>query len=430
MSPGKAWTTLFKSCKFNSMDTSLSRPESKLKKLAGTAVLSLLLGLSRNGDTYALEAFDSVQIHGFASQSMFLTSGNNMFGPSISKPNFDFTELGVNASWVPLPNLRLAMQVLSRRAGGLGNDGAPDIDFGLIDYGFNFDNDYRFGIRAGRVRVPYGLYNDTRDVAFTRPSILLPQSIYFESSRSFTISTDGLLLYAQSSKPWGNLTLEVAGSYPRSDNKDTQYDFLGRVSSGTLRPNPGVIGRLNYESYDKSLRFALTGARISMDYHQKYATDQIPKGDINFDPVVISAQYNAEKFSLTSEYSYWLFNNTSYNLKQNGESYYFQAAYRFYPQWEVMARYDAFYLNTDDESGKAFRASGQGPAFSQFAKYWTVGLRYDINRWTMIRAEYSYINGTALLPPQGFVNHETGIPEYSKTTQYWDMFGLLVSFRF
>jgi hypothetical protein len=393
-------------------------------------LLLLVWCLLGNSKIHAFELFDKVQIHGFASQSMFLTSGNNMFGSSKSTPNFDFTELGINGSWVPLPNLRIAMQVLSRRAGGLGNDGTPEIDFGLVDYGINFGSEYKLGIRAGRVRAPYGLYNDSRDVAFTRPSILLPQSVYFEGSRSFTISADGLLLYAQSNKPWGNLTFEAAGTYPRSDNKDTQYDWLGQFSSGSLDPNPSVIGRVNYETYDKTLRLALTGAYIDMTYRPKYLNDRVPKGAITFDPILLSAQYNMEKFSLTSEYSYWLVNNSSFGIKQNGESYYFQAAYRFAPDWELMARYDAFYLNTEDESGVTYQASGLGPAHSQYAKYWTVGLRYDINRYTMVRAEYSYINGTALLPPEGFVNHDTGLPNYSETTKYWDMFGVLVSFRF
>ena len=241
------------------------------------------------------------------------------------------------------------MQILSRRAGGLGDNGSPQIDFGLMDYGFNLSDDYRLGIRAGRVRVPYGLYNDTRDVAFTRPSILVPQSIYYEGSRNLTISADGFLVYVQSNKPWGNLNLELMGAYPRSDNKPIQYDFLGQVSTGSVEPKPTFAGRLAYEAYDGSLRLALSGAYLHMEYKPSSMYDTIPRGNVNFDPIVISAQYNTEKWSFTSEYSYNFFTNSNfgypYDLKQNGESYYFQAAYRFAPKWELMARYDALYLN-------------------------------------------------------------------------------------
>jgi hypothetical protein len=47
-------------------------------------------------------------------------------------------------------------------------------------------------MRVGRIKTAYGLYNTTRDVPFTRPSIVLPQSIYFERTRNLTVSADGV----------------------------------------------------------------------------------------------------------------------------------------------------------------------------------------------------------------------------------------------
>ena len=117
-----------------------------------------------------------------------------------------------------------------------------------------------------------------------------------------------------------------------------------------------------------------------------------------------------------------------------GQSYYFQAAYRFAPKWELMARYDAMYPNTNDMNGKTaqYSAAMAGiylPAFSQFAKTLTVGLRYDISPWMMIRAEYNYVNGTAWLPSEGSLGPDGNVDSF-KTVQYWDMFGFLVSLRF
>ena len=402
--------------------------------------------------TNAFELFDSVQVHGFASQTMFMTSGNNMFGPSIRNPSFAFTELGINGSWSPLPNLRLSMQLLSRRAGDW-HDGSPVIDFGLFDYSFEFDGDYRLGVRAGRVRQPYGLYNDTRDVAFTRPSILLPQSIYLEGTRDFTISADGVMIYGESRKPWGNLTLELFGGYARTNDTDTQFSFLYANYNGSLEPNPSFVGRLNYETYDGSLRLALSGAYTSMTYNPSNAPLPQPlNGSISFNPIVLSAQYNTENWTFSSEYQMNYFqrsglDNPLYATTQGldfdlfGQSYYFQAAYRFAPKWELMARYDAMYPNSQDMSGKTteFTSLTQSalaqnpfyyiPAYSQYAKTWTVGLRYDISPWMMVRAEYNYVNGTAWLPAEGYLGPD-GNQDFSKTVKYWDMFGFLVSLRF
>ena len=405
-------------------------------------------------NSFAFELLDNLQVHGFASQAMFLTSGNNMFGPSISNPSFAFTELGINGSWSPIPNLRFSMQILSRRAGDWHN-GTPVIDFGLMDYSFNFKEDYRIGFRAGRVRQPYGLYNDTRDVAFTRPSILLPQSIYFEGTRDYTISADGLLIYGESRKPWGNLTLELFGGYERTDDQDTQYSFLLEQLPGSLQPNPGFIGRLNYESYDGNLRLALSGAYTSMNYKSTHSLYEPSGGTIAFNPIVLSAQYNTEDWTFTSEYSPNYFNRSGLGINQIGinrdfnifgQSYYFQTAYRFAPKWELMARYDAMYPNGNDENGNAFESNAIAdvlqfaksnsldssqtafavsqvpPAFTQFAKTWTVGIRYDISPSMMIRAEYDYINGTA------WASNEANKDRTLR--QYWDMFGFLVSLRF
>ena len=429
-----------------------------------------ILGLLLSFKSHAIELFDNVQIHGFASQALILTSGNNLFGSSISNPSLDFTELGINGSWSPSPNLRLSMQVLSRRAGSW-SDGTPVIDFGLLDYSHHFDQDYRLGIRAGRVRQPYGIYNDTRDVAFTRPSILLPQSIYLETVRDFSISGDGLLIYGESRKPWGNLTLELSGGYPRTGEVDNQFAFSPERLPGSLEPNLSFDGRLNYQTYDGSLRLALSGFYTSANYKPSNGNwiEPItgkprlePKGGLfAFNSMLLSAQYNTENWTLTSEYSPHFFQGTGLNTLDNpfrnfnnfGQSYYFQAAYRFAPQWELMARYDAAYPNSHDQSGQATEAKYQNlvnhsiannptvfdgyagavkaynlrlqlpPAYSQFAKTLTVGIRYDLTPTIMLRAEYNYINGTAWLPAQDN-------PRPAETAQYWNMFGFLVSLRF
>ena len=55
--------------------------------------------------------------------------------------------------------------------------------------------DYRFkdwlGIRAGRVKIPFGLYNDSSDVDSARVPILLPQSLYPTLNRDFLLAQTG-----------------------------------------------------------------------------------------------------------------------------------------------------------------------------------------------------------------------------------------------
>ena len=82
----------------------------------------------------ALELIDDFQFHGFFTQRYFLTSDNRIFGESDSGGSFDFTEAGLNASWAFSADLRVAGQVLFRRAGS-GHDYDVEVDFLSGEYG-------------------------------------------------------------------------------------------------------------------------------------------------------------------------------------------------------------------------------------------------------------------------------------------------------
>src|SRR5688500_3746484 len=99
-------------------------PPPRLSQLLQSPKLSELPKLPHN-----------LQIHGFASQGWFMSSGNNnVFGKSSSDSgSFDFRELGLNASMRPLTNLQFSAQMMSRTAGE-GSPGNIRLDYGFIDY--------------------------------------------------------------------------------------------------------------------------------------------------------------------------------------------------------------------------------------------------------------------------------------------------------
>ncbi|MGQ0443544.1 MAG: hypothetical protein ACT4O2_00070 [Beijerinckiaceae bacterium] len=387
--------------------------------------LALWLGLCH--PALALELFEGFQVHGFLSQGYFLTTNNNLFGSSERGGSLDFTEIGVNASWLARPNLQLAVQILSRRAGEAAKS-EPEFDFWLLDYTAVASEERRLGVRLGRVRLPFGLYNDTRDVAFTRPSILLPQSIYFDESRELAISADGVMFYGEQHGSWGNLILELGPFLARVANENSEFAILGADFPGELDNRWSFIGRLIYETPDQSLRLAVTGARLETDYSPRFSPpDDLGPGKDLFDPVIFSAQYNAEHWSLTSEYARRPIKDEGFgdffDLDIVGESYYFQGIYRLDPQWEAVLRYDVFFNNVDDRDGSQANDRFGIPAHTQFTKDWTFGVRYNINSSLMVRAEYHNVYGTFWLFPQDN-------PDVFATDKKWDIFALLLSYRF
>lgn len=379
----------------------------------------------------ALELFEDFQVHGFLSQGYFLTTDNNLFGSSEHGGSLDFTEIGINASWAPRPELQLSVQILSRRAGEAAKN-EPELDFGLLDYTPVATEKRRLGVRLGRVRLPFGLYNDTRDVAFTRPSILLPQSIYLERTRELAVSGDGTMLYGEERSAWGTVGLEAGAFLPRVDNENSELAILGSPDPRGSRDFPGelesrwsFIGRLTYATPSEALRLAVTGVRLEADYKPRFPfPNDLKPGTNLFEPIIFSAQYNAESWSLTGEYARRPikqegFKPTRPDVDIVGESYYIQGIYRLDPRWEMVVRYDVLFNNVDDRDGTRFMAL----AHTQFAKDWAFGVRYNITPAFMVRAEFHNVYGTGWL-------HRKDNPDRLATDKNWDFFALLFSYRF
>jgi hypothetical protein len=130
-----------------------------------------------------------VEIHGFVSQGFFKTTANNYLGES-ERGSVDFTEVGLNFTKQLGENLRAGVQVFARDIGPLGNY-APQFDWYYLDYRF-FD---WLGVRAGRTKLPFGLYNETSDIDAARVPVLLPQSLYSIQSRDYLLAQTGAELY-------------------------------------------------------------------------------------------------------------------------------------------------------------------------------------------------------------------------------------------
>src|SRR4051812_33431360 len=153
----------------------------------------VLLGalLSFAAHASAQEEPSDLQIHGFVSQGFIKTTKNNYLAPSARKQgSFDFTEVGVNFTKPLGDRLRVGLQIFAHDLGPLGNY-APQLDWYYVDYRF-FD---WFGIRAGKTKLPWGLYNETNDIDAGRVPVLLPQSVYPVSSREFLFAQTGGELY-------------------------------------------------------------------------------------------------------------------------------------------------------------------------------------------------------------------------------------------
>ncbi|WP_166462113.1 hypothetical protein [Halomonas urmiana] len=391
-----------------------------------TAIIAgLALGLSAEARSEE-RVLDTLQMHGFLSQALIITDENNFFGPSSEdEGSFKFTEIGANVSLRPHEDVLLAAQVLSRRAGDDGSDARPVLDYGVVDYQMLSDQKRTFGIQVGRFKNPFGFYNQTRDVAFTRPSILLPQSIYFDRTRSLALSGDGISLYHEERFNRGLLRTQIGFGQAQAGDDLRRTLRLDSID-GSLDPRESAIGQIRYEHDGGRIIAAISTASANARFDS--STPGLSDGDFFFKPWVFSLQYNQENWSLTGEYA-WRnsgledFNNPAFNFDVTGESWYVQYTRRIDEDWQWLVRYDSLISNRDDTSGKEYEASGMGPAHSQFADDITLGLQWTPHPRLLLAGEYHHVDGTGWLPVQDN-------PDPSETSRRWNMLLFQLSLRF
>ncbi|SPJ32569.1 hypothetical protein [Kushneria phyllosphaerae] len=363
------------------------------------------------------DVLDTVQVHGFLSQALIVSRHNDFFGPSSQDGgSLQYTEVGVNASMRPTNNLLVSAQVLSRRAGDDNSHYEPKLDYGLLDYQFITGNKRVAGVQIGKLKQPFGIYNQTRDVAFTRPSILLPQSIYFDRTRAPALSSEGISVYEEEHLHSGILHFQ-AGVGKANTDRNVKETIWGSRVPASIDGALSSIGQVAYEHGSGGIVAALTVAEANIDIDgPPGAPDRY-----SFQPIIMSLQYNHGYWSITGEYALrrQSFEGGASDQSITGESWYLQYSQRFLEDWQWLLRYDSLVNDRADPKGKKFESDGRGVDHSQFAKDWTLGLQWNATSDLLLSTEYHHVDGTGWLPRN-----------QDESDRYWDMLLFQASWRF
>ncbi len=393
------------------------------------ATIVLLLAVSSAlADSSTKALVDQLQLHGFASQAAINTTANRFYGDS-PDTSFDFTEIGLTASWRLNPRLLLAGQVLSRRAGNM-SDGWPKVDFALADIRLTSSDSYRLGLRIGRIKNRLGLYNETRDVPFTHPGIFLPQVVYFDKVRNLILSTDGILLYADLYQPFGLFSASLATGSPVIDKNVESAFMFGDLNGDLESDDNSWLASLWYHSQDERLKLGWSGAAISLEFNPDPGPLPIGTGTVDAFYWIASAQYNTERWSFTAEYMSepvrWRdFGPIRPDRDATVEGYYGQITHRPLPKWELMLRYEEGFADRADRDGRILEQQTFGliPRQATSSRILSLGLRWDISRQWMLRAEYQRHIGN-------FILSEIENPDFRSFDKHWELFAVQAAFRF
>jgi hypothetical protein len=364
-------------------------PPSRRRALTAALLLAVVLQPQSPASAApepAAQAF-GVEVHGFVSPGFILTFDNNYLAKS-KRGSFEIAEVGINFT-VPLTEkLRTGLQLFARDLGPLGNYDAK-LDWFYLDYHWE---DW-LGFRAGRVKIPFGLYNDTSDIDAARVPVLLPQSLYSITSRDYLLAQTGAEVYGF--KPLGHagaLDYRLFGGTIYVDPAES----IGAAATLQSIDVPYVVGgRLLWETPIRGLRVG--GSLEALRLEARYVLPGKPAPYLLALPAILSVgslEYSAGDLLVAAEYGRWRvgIESSDQSILANGavvsERGYGMLAYRLTPWLQPGVYYSEYYPNVDHRSARA-----------DVQRDLAATLRFDLNPHWLIKLEGHYLRGTASLQP-------------------------------
>ena len=342
----------------------------------------------------------NIQLHGYATQGFLYTTNNNIFTTSSSDGSPAWTEAVVNLTAQPQPKLRIGVQARYFVLGNYGNE--ITLDWAQADYKFND----MFGIRAGKVKTPSGMFNEIQDIDPSYMWSLLPQPVYPIGSRNSELAHYGGVVY-------GTAKMQQAGKLDyrgwigeRIIGSNDGY-FTSLREEGIVFPN-GLYGitlgaQMTWHTPLKGLAVGAADSRSeqwsgSVNYSAGEAnvTAETISGTMTLKPIdqpYFFGRYERSKFSVAGEYT-----RIQPSLELNLAPA-VPAPINYYDDWRSwygMATYkptgklSVGIYDTQEIDHKA--ALGPG----RYSKDWAFSGRYDFNEFLYAKAEEHVIDGTLI----------------------------------
>lgn len=333
-----------------------------------------------------------IEIHGFATQGFLYSSHNNYLTLQSSSGSLQWTDGAVSVTDSVSDKLRVGIQLHMYQLGQLGGPNLQ-VDWASGDYKFN---DY-FGVRAGKVKTPLGLYNDSQDVDASYLWILLPQSAYPIDNKSFFLSHLGGEVYGTLALGSSGGTLRYRG-YAGYNYTDLNGGYvLGFSEAGipfTSAPGGKTYGGdLRWQTPVKGLTVGASALVQALD-------GTSPAGAIHVPPTPVVAEYaqfSRGKFYFAGEYrrqavtSSITIGGFTFPNAVDERIWYAMASYRIAKKAQVGTYYSSF-VDRDSTS--------TDPA-GNYSKDWALTGRYDFNEYFYGKIEGHFLHGTYLGYYQG-----------------------------
>jgi hypothetical protein len=343
----------------------------------------------------------NIQIHGFATQGILYSNHNNYLTADTNKGSMQWTDGAVSLSDVVSDNLRVGIQVHMRQLGQLGG-ATPEIDWAVGDYKLS----EHIGFRAGKVKTPLGLFNDSQDIDAAFLWALLPESNYPSDNRDYTLAHLGADVYGSYGlgKRAGKLVYRGYVGYRFMDLQSGNVKLLVDRFGFNFSSPPGGKAYGGDVRWQTPIRGLMVGASETIQALDGKASN----GTIHYSPQSTNVQYfqyERGKFYIAGEYKRRpiyattavttttpvLKNGAVVNTTTTATSIasldrragFFMAAYRVLPKLQVGGYFD-----------REIRAHTNLALPADYLNEWVASGRFDINSFFYFKVEEHFIRGT------------------------------------
>jgi hypothetical protein len=327
-----------------------------------------------------------IAVHGFVSQGFLFSSNNNYLSMKSSDGSPQWTDAVVDITDPISENLRAGIQLRMYQLGEFGGSNVQ-VDWASGDYKVND----HFGIRAGKVKTVWGLFNDSQDVDPAFLWILLPQGSYSIDHKSFYLAHVGGDVYGEIplGKRAGTIHYVAYGGQATIDLNDgyiQTFAELGLVFTNSL----------GGETYGADLQWEtpLKGLILGSSGNMLAANGTAPAGSFHSPAYLVPSmygQFTRGRVYLAGEYDRIPINATLtigssvIPFVADGRSWFAMGSYRLSKEVQVGSYY-SHYVNKAADTTEPVN----------YSKDWVVSGRYDFNPYFYCKVEGHFLHGTAL----------------------------------
>jgi len=357
--------------------------------------------------------FNKIHMHGFISQGYMVSNRNNYLA-NTHKGTFEFNDAAINLSRQFHPSFHIGCQLYSRDIGNVGNN-RIEIDWAFADYRMTDS----IGFRLGKIKIPHGLYNETRDIDMLRTFIFLPP-VYYDISRSTINAMNGIDIYGNFQvENIGGFEYQILNGAKRIERDSGWSRYMERRGMDIMNFDTGYTGCVKLTWYPNIEGLRLGGTGIFFDINAEAEINQFPLplpyhisgADLqyqlhDFQVIVNYIEYTFQEIILAAEYMKFRgdliiktlapeLQRIVFDIPIKTDAFYMSMTYRLTDFLEMGGYYAVFWPDSSDKNGKTFLQD-----YLAWHKETALCFRFDINHSLTFKTEMHLIDGGALMMPQ------------------------------